>query len=312
MLKVLNTGGYPLTIKNIHNKLSVFDTSTKGVFAIAPNSSADYLLSFTPQRAIRYFDSLRIDADAPEKNAVVSMTGKGVFSPLGIPEVRYSIPDVQAKVGDIVEIPISIAGKDLSLFNIDSFHVDLAYDPTVIYFFDTIITSGTLSSGFSMKPVERLAHDSIIHISGKDKEIVATPGRFFILRAMALLGPHDSTRIYVLSSDPINTGSLLSTSGLFVVTDCENYRGGIIFKGNYSVSQVNPNPVSSQAHIDYEIGLPARVHALGRHIRTIVDDDQTVGKHSAAFNADDIPSGEYIYVFKSLEYESRGSMIIAK
>ncbi len=314
-LKISNTGGYPLLI-NLSNRVQEFGNSLNGISVIPPDSSANYNISFTPQRAVTYFDTLHIDADAPEKLALVSLRGNGVFQPFGIPEVTYSIPDELAQVGDIVDIPISIGGKDLSLFNIDSFHVDITYDPTVIYFLDTIETDHTLSSGFTMK-FDSLSHDSIIRISGRGNEIVATPGWFFVLRAMALLGPHDSTRISIQSSDPINTASLLSSSGSFVITDCENYRGGVLFKGNYFVSQVNPNPVSSSAHIDYEIGLPGRVHldlfdALGRHVKTIVDDDQTVGKHSTTFSADDIPSGEYIYVFKSLEYESHAAMIIAK
>ncbi|MEP7234303.1 MAG: choice-of-anchor D domain-containing protein [Ignavibacteriota bacterium] len=315
-LRITNKGGYPLRITSLRKKTPEFDTSTNGVFLIAPNSFADYIISFTPRRAINYSDSLEITADAPESRAGVALGGRGVFTPLGIPEVIYSIPDNQARVGDIVDIPISLAGKDLALFDIDSFHVDISYDPSVVYFLDTIDTRSTLAAGFKMK-FERLAHDSTIRISGEGNEIVASPGRFFILKAMALLGEHDSTIIRVTSSNPVNTADLLSSGGSFIVTDCEQYRGGIIFKGNYSVSNINPNPVSSQANIDYEIGLPGRVHLdlydqLGRHIRTIVDDDKLRGKHSATFKADDIPSGEYVYVFRSLEYESRGTMIISK
>ena len=316
-LRVSNTGGYPLVIESIHHDVANFDTATKGVFFIPPDSSVDYVVSFTPQRAITYFDTLRIVADAPEKSASVLLTGRGVFGPLRIPEITYSIPDEQAKVGDILEIPVSIGGKDLSLLDLDTFTVELSYDPTVIYFYDTVITERTLSAGFTTK-FERLAHDSIIRISGFGKSIVAVPDRLFILRAEALLGPHDSTKIEVHASDPQNTPDPLSpATGSFVVTDCGNYRGGIVFKGNYSVSAIKPNPVSSTAHIEYELGLPGPVHldlynVLGMHIRTIVSGDQSKGKHAASFSTEGIQSGEYIYVLKSLEYEHKGSVIISK
>lgn len=313
-LTISNTGGYPLTITNIQHTLSAFGTLTGGTFIVQPGSSVAYTVSFSPLRAITYLDTLRIDADAPEKYALVSLTGKGAFEPFGIPQVSYGIPDEQAKVGDILDIPVSISGNDLSLFDLDSFRVDLSYDPNVIFFHDTVNTFGTLSSGF-LVTFERLNHDSVIRITGSGRSIIPYPERLFILQAEALLGPFDSTRIFVQSSDPKNTSDPLSSSGLFTVTDCGNYRGGIIAKGNYSVSQVKPNPVSSSAHIEYELGLSGRVHldlydALGRHIRTIIDDDQTKGKHAAAFSTDGIPSGEYIYVLKSLEYENRGSVII--
>lgn len=317
-LRVSNIGGYPLVIESLHHDVTNFDTATKGAFFIPPDSAVNYIVSFTPQRAIKYFDILRITADAPEKSASVLLTGKGVFGPLTIPEITYSIPDEQAKVGDILEIPVSIRGKDLALLDLDSFTVELSYDPTVIYIYDTIITEGTLSSGFTMKPIERLAHDSIIRISGSGKSIIASPDRLFILKAEALLGPHDSTKIEVHASDPQNSPDVLSSqTGTFVVTDCGNYRGGITFKGNYSVSAIKPNPVSSTAHIEYELGLPGLVHldlynVLGRHIRTIVNGDQSKGKHTASFSTEGIPSGEYIYVLKSLEYEHKGSVIISK
>jgi len=313
-LKISDTGGYPLRITGLYHTVPNFNATPGSAFIILPNATVDEAISFTPQRAITYLDTLHIDADAPEKSVLISLQGNGVFEPLGIPQVSYSIPDRQAKVGDLIDIPISISGTDLSLFDLDSFYVELSYDPSVVFFHDTITTLGTLSPGFQML-FERVAHDSVIRISGSGNSIIPYPNRLFILQAEALLGPHDSTRISVLSSDPVNTADLLSSSGSFIVTDCGNYRGGIITKGNYSVSHVTPNPASSTAHIDYEIGLSGRVHvdlydALGRHIRTIVDDDQTKGIHTAGFSTEGIPSGEYIYVLRSLEYENRGTMII--
>jgi hypothetical protein len=315
-LKVSNTGGYPLAITGVNKILPVFDTVTGGVFLIPPDSEVTYKIDFTPQRAVTYFDSLIIAADAPEQRAAVSLKGKGVFAPLGIPEVTYSIPDEAARVGDILDLPISIAGKDLSLFDLDSFSVELSFDPTVVYFHDTITTDRSLSSGFAMK-FERLAHDSIVRISGRGNDIIAAPGRLFTLHAEALLGPNDSTRIFIASSDPVNTADVLSSSGSFVVTDCGNYRGGIISKGQYSVSDIKPNPISTTGKIDYELGLPGYVRldlfdALGRLHKTIISESQLQGKHSAIFSTEDIPSGEYVYVLKSLEYEARGKMIIAK
>ncbi len=314
-LKISDTGSYPLSITGLNHSVPNYSTTPSGAFTIPPKSSIEEIVvSFMPLRAITYTDTLRIDADAPEKVTLISLQGKGVFAPLGIPQVSYSIPDRQAKVGELIEVPISISGTDLALFNLDSFRVEIAYDPHIVFFHDTITTLGTLSSGFKMK-FERLAHDSVIRITGAGNSIIPFASRLFILHAEGLLGPVDSTRIFVSSSDPQNTENIFSSSGLFLVTDCGNYRGGIASKGNYSVSNITPNPASSTAHIDYEIGLTGRVHLnifdpLGRHIRTIIDDNQTKGKHTARFSTDGIPSGEYIYVLKSLEYENRGTMII--
>jgi hypothetical protein len=243
------------------------------------------------------------------------LSGKGVFSSHGIPEVTYSIPDVSAKVGDIIDLPINIGGKDLSLFDLDSFDVVLHYDPTVVYFHTPIITTGTLSSGYIV--TSNQIADSLLEITGKKNSIVADSGRLFILKAEALLGPHDSTLVSIASSDPVNTADILTSSGTFIVSDCGNYRGGIIPKGDYSLSKISSNPVSSSAKIDYEIGLPGNVDldlydVLGRHSLSIIHDSQVKGKHSASFSTENIPSGEYVIVLRSLEFEGREKLMIAK
>ncbi|MEI8135328.1 MAG: choice-of-anchor D domain-containing protein [bacterium] len=315
-LEIINSGGYPLALTQVSVNKPEFSISTSGVFEVPPFDSIPAKVSFSPSRAIASIDSITISADAPEKNALIPISGIGSFDPLGVPQVDYAIPSVQARVGDLVSLPISISGADLPLFNLDSFVVEIQYDPTVVFFHDTIETRGTLSDGFKLA-FSRLAHDSVIRVSGKGNHIIPTAGRFFILYAEALLGPEDSTRIFIRSSDPQNSASILSSSGEFVVTDCGNYRTAIAFKGNYGVTRITPNPLSSNGVIEYEIGLTAMVHLdlfdkLGRNVKSIVSTPQSRGKHVARFTIDDIPTGQYFYRLRSLEYSTTGSIIIEK
>ena len=315
---ISNTGGYPLTLfsSTLHNLVFTITPDPLSQNPIAPYSSSPFTINFKPTRAISYRDSLLVSADAPEHSVGTLLVGRGVFAPLGYPEITYTLPDIRARVGDIVEVPIIIGGSDIDLIDIDSFFFDLHYDPFVVFFDDTIISKNTISDGSTLR-FERLEHDSTIRISGKGKRLQSVSGILCALRAEALLSQHDSTGLTISNSNPKNSTQLQSTSGSFVVTDCGNYRGGILFKGQYSLAPATPTPTTNIITIPFELGLAARVKIdlfdqLGRHIRTLLDADRGVGKHELVSHLGDLPSGEYYYVLESLEYRSSGKLFLTK
>ncbi len=318
VVTISNTGGYPLTLLSASLRNPVFTITPDPLLQspIPPYSSSPFVINFKPTRAVTYRDSLLAVADAPERSAGAVLVGRGVFAPLGYPEITYVLPDIRARVGDIVDVAVIIGGADINLVDIDSFFFDLQYDPFVVFFYDSIISKNTISEGSTLR-FERLDHDSTIRISGKGKRLPSVPGILCILRAEALLSQHDSTGLTINSSDPKNAAQLLSTTGSFVVTDCGNYRGGILFKGQYSLAPATPTPTNNIITIPFELGLAARVKIdlydqLGRHIRTLLDADRGVGKHEIVTHLGDLPSGEYYYVLESLEYRSGGKLFLTK
>lgn len=315
---ISNTGGYPLALLSSRLRNSSFTITPDPLSQnlIAPYSSSPFTINFKPVRAISYRDSLIVYADAPERSVGTLLIGRGVFAPLGYPEITYTLPDIRARVGDIVDVPIIIGGSDIDLIDIDSFFFDLHYDPFVVFFDDTIISKNMISDGSTLR-FERLEHDSTIRISGKGKRLQPVSGILCALRAEALLSQHDSTGLTISNSDPKNSTQLQSTTGAFVVTDCGNYRGGILFKGQYSLAPATPTPTTNIITIPFELGLAARVKIdlfdqLGRHIRTLLDADRGVGKHELVSHLGDLPSGEYYYVLESLEYRSSGKLFLTK
>ncbi|HET9135501.1 MAG TPA: choice-of-anchor D domain-containing protein [Candidatus Kapabacteria bacterium] len=315
-ITISNTGGYPLRLLTKKLQSGVFSLVTDPlVNPIAPHSSVPFDITFVPARGQSYRDSLFITADAVEKNADVVLTGKGVFAPLGIPQVSYTLPAIRARVGDIVPIPVEISGPDLPLIDIDSFYFDLRFDPLVVFFHDTIITIGTLSDGCLLVP-NRLS-DSVIRITGKGKRLAPVAGVLCILSGEALLGPRDSSALIIDKSNPSNSEPLQSSAGSFLVTDCGNYSGGVLFKGNYSLPPPTPNPVSDIITIPYELGLAAGVKIdlydqMGRHVKTLLDAARGVGKHELTVRLGDLPSGEYYYVMESLEYRASEKVVLRK
>lgn len=69
---------------------------------------------------------------------------------------------------------------------------------------------------------------------------------------------------------------------------------------SYSLSQNYPNPFNPSTKIDYVLKATGRVSlvvydVLGRKVVSLVDGVQSAGQHTATFNADNLPSGVYMY-----------------
>lgn len=306
---VTDGGNFPLTITGASPATNIFGLKGLPQTIISPLQSENFKYAFRPVRDVEYFDRVTITADAPEKERVVVLRGEGTFG-----NIVYSVGDVVLNVGDIVEVPVSISGADIPSTFIDSFTCVIHYDPTVM-FVHTVLTENTLSSGMMMS-IERVPKDSLIRVHGFGKLLPNTPGILFNLKTEALLGPVDTTRVVVVASSPKHD-SPQAAQGLFTVADCGKYRTNIHYKGPYSLSAANPNPVTSTLSISYELGLDGFVsvdilNELGVVVKRALAQSQKRGKHDLLINVSDLPSGMYTYVLQSLEYREAKSFILSK
>ncbi len=80
----------------------------------------------------------------------------------------------------------------------------------------------------------------------------------------------------------------------------------------FNLSQNYPNPFNPSTKIDYELPLFSNVKiivydALGREIKTIIDEKQKAGNYTIEFDAKNLSSGIYFY---RLVTESKGMELI--
>jgi hypothetical protein len=85
----------------------------------------------------------------------------------------------------------------------------------------------------------------------------------------------------------------------------------------YGLGEMYPDPVSTTANINYNIGISGPVsltvyNTLGQKVAELVNSVQGVGVHSATFNAGTLPDGIYYYTIQSGEFTSTNSMVIAR
>ncbi len=90
-----------------------------------------------------------------------------------------------------------------------------------------------------------------------------------------------------------------------------------VLPADYSLGQNYPNPFNPTTTIQY--ALPSSGHValrvydvLGREVRTLVDNDESAGYHSVAFDASNLPSGVYFYRIEAGKYTSVKKLMLVK
>ncbi|MEM6646945.1 MAG: choice-of-anchor D domain-containing protein [Bacteroidota bacterium] len=86
---------------------------------------------------------------------------------------------------------------------------------------------------------------------------------------------------------------------------------------SYTLDQNYPNPFNPVTAIRF--GLPEAAHvrltvhdALGRRVRTLVDETRPAGRHTVTLNAADLPSGTYLYRISAGSYEATRTLTLLK
>lgn len=85
----------------------------------------------------------------------------------------------------------------------------------------------------------------------------------------------------------------------------------------YRLSSNYPNPFNPSTIISYQIPKDGFVNltvynSLGQVVKTLVNEQKSMGKYSVKFNANDLPSGVYVYKLQANEFSSTKKMLLTK
>ncbi len=101
----------------------------------------------------------------------------------------------------------------------------------------------------------------------------------------------------VTSLDRLHNESEPTAKVEILVTDVKEIAGEIF---EFNLYQNYPNPFNSSTTIKFSLPEPQKVKLilyslLGEEVKVLVDEYKSIGSHSITLNADDLPSGVYIY-----------------
>jgi hypothetical protein len=120
---------------------------------------------------------------------------------------------------------------------------------------------------------------------------------------------------YLTISDTLKANDFKTYKISFTSTDVNNKTGSL--PGGFKLEQNFPNPFNPSTEIKYNIPAPGFVvlkvyDLLGKEIVTLVNRQQNPGSYSIRFNAQDLPSGLYIYKLQAGGFMSAKKMLLIK
>lgn len=140
-----------------------------------------------------------------------------------------------------------------------------------------------------------------------DNEVIPQVGGWnrIVLDLTKFIGHNVKVKFNLISNDAVSyPGAYIDDIKVYgreyeflAVTNNDNQQSGMFLGQNF------PNPFRYLTKIEYLIDTPGKVELVlldvnGLEVRTIVDECQSAGKHSVAFDAHDIPTGIYFYRLK--------------
>ena len=146
--------------------------------------------------------------------------------------------------------------------------------------------------------------------------------------AIGLFGDFNEDNISSISVDAhndkwigINGGFGSGGGGLWVYNE-NGIASGIkqqreIVPSTLALEQNYPNPFNPSTTISYDLPMNGLVtlkvyDVLGREVKTLVNERQSVGSHSVAFNASNLPSGVYFYRLQAGTYHDTKKLLLLK
>ncbi len=126
-------------------------------------------------------------------------------------------------------------------------------------------------------------------------------------------------RFSVITNDTTSNGGEVVTEHIewAIPSNLTEVTGTESVPEKYSLSQNYPNPFNPSTSINYEIPTERRVtikiyNSIGKELRTLINENQSAGKHTLSFNASALPSGIYFARMQAGNFTSVIKMTLLK
>ncbi|MBX7215936.1 MAG: choice-of-anchor D domain-containing protein [Candidatus Kapabacteria bacterium] len=304
---IRNTGTYPLTV----DSLAVveggewFQIVGGSAATIPPQGTAAFALRYSPHTG-QASGKVRLFSSAAE---VVEVQLLGDLC-ADTRQLSIAVAETSGAIGETANITISVELSqplDRSL----PVSMTLAYSDDII---TPLWDSGPIQQGTIPGVAVSSGGEGVMKISGEIPAMTAT-GTLLKMPVRVLLGAtwFSPLRLTNVAVKAAGIG-LHTTNARLLVLDCDT-TGGIIFQGNYALSQNTPNPFNPTTTIRYEIARQDRVRLtlygpMGNQVATLLDEVQQKGTYEYHLNAKGLPSGVYTYQLQSGPFRKTRRMVV--
>jgi hypothetical protein len=217
-------------------------------------------------------------------------------------QVSFSAPNIHARPGDTITIPITINVNPRTLAK---FSIDIEINRTVLSPIDKSL------------PVRDSGDVRIVTITDSSS---ITP-IIFNLRCVVALG--DSQDV-VLGLANQTWSAICPTvqslrQGMFHLDSVCQSGGSRLFDpfGKFVLGQSQPNPTSGKTLIQFQTPEDTYtelfvVDILGKRVKTVIADHLKHGSYDVTFNTDNLAQGAYVYVLRTLDMTISKRLVISR
>ncbi|MBI5324944.1 MAG: hypothetical protein HZB41_06695 [Ignavibacteriae bacterium] len=238
------------------------------------------------------------------------------------------LPDSQrVKIGDTTYISLNLdAGLDISLAKIKQLDIEIKYKGDFLKVYEQEIQVGTALQGkFQIQNLRINDIGGTINLSlVSPSDILNLPGGGELLRLyIATYLPKtqdDSSEIILTITLPETrcVGIIPDTGSIHLLPTCVyDLRKVVMSTTAYSMSKVNPNPVTNAAEIEFSVGLEGLteikiINSSTEVVAVPVSEILKPGMYKLGINAMDLPSGVYWLEMSSGPFKKIEKMVVAK
>jgi hypothetical protein len=319
---IANTSAIPLSVADVLKQLPDFiimNVTPSPPAVLQPGASMTVSVNFVPQSVGQFIDSLVVRSDSPCPFSVSGrLTGEGIPQP--IVNATLSLGSVQAKVDDVIDIPI-LTDKDLGPADVTGWAGSISFNRSMLWPME-MVKAGSLSAGMQVG----FSYDNangIVTITAANGTVGAGIGPLAWLRCRVLIGNALSTPLR-MSSDFGFTGGYASVAGRVdgafeLVEYCMPDERLVNTDGGLTLRQNAPNPVSIGRRgttsisftLPHEAAITLDVYdMIGRHVRRIDEGRRAKGTHTILLDVHDLRQGVYIYMLRTAEGSAVRRMVV--
>lgn len=276
---VVNCGDIPSNYTTQVTGDQSYTLTRIGAGVVAPNDTAMYVVTFTPQTKGIKNSTLTFKAlNVPD--ASVTLSGIGVIAS---PRAAESVTAPGTPIRDTNEFEITIENTG----NLDW------------------VTGNPFVSPDSLFTFVKSKSDSVIPAGGTGKITLSYHPRSLATHSGLITFPSSLS-----CADTVLTINLFGTGVVNAVREVANADG-------FSLEQNAPNPASDRTTITYSSPREANVRIIlsditGKMMKELASGRVLSGKHELSISTSDIPSGSYLYILESGNVRLVRQMIITK